>query len=1350
MGIEMGRVSGPLLSENLLRNGENLAFDTDLLYIDVVNGKVGVKSDSPTRELFAKNSIGTTNLIVDTQMDVGNFSIFDSKIQQLTGAIYFQPNQSTDPIIQTPDLSTANIRIRVGQIIENVVDNTGINLSPIGTGQVSVTSNSLEIFGNLHSNGNITADGNIILGTGTADTVIFNSDITSNIIPDVNDTYDLGSPSKIWQTLYTENVVSDAITTTDFNTSIDLLLVAGNTIYVSVNGNDTNYGNHLHSTYRTIKQALTVAQPGDEVVIFPGTYSEIFPLTVPQGVSVRGMDVRNVIVTPTSSTNTNNAFLLNGETTVSFITVKDFFAPGNGFSFANNFTVTTRSPYVQNVTVITKTAAIQTQVNQNLSGTSSPTGFFYYGWQILNPGQTVPTFSVIQPGWTVAGQPTWVVTTVGNGITNYDITITGGLFASGGTYSFISPLTGAGNGALVDGSLANSASIQATMLFHAVTMIVPDAIGIQASNGARVEWLNSFTYFANKGIYLTDGTNGFAGIRNTAAGYDNIVGFYGQSGILLTGANAKTVTVNVSVSGVITIVSVSAGAASGIFTSAGGTRWIINLGKFGAEMRSINSANVYGTYGAVADGASTLGYLIGHNFGYIGTGADSQNDYGLVNQANEIVATNGAALYYDSMDHKGDYRIGDIFLVDQDTGSVTFNAQSINFTANGNITFEGPTGSTIINAQSITTGNIRIHDNNLDSLSGPINFLAASNTTRLNTNVFVTGIIDISADTNVKGNVFLGNDPLDLLTVAPQLTQTIPPNTTDTYTLGTVDKTWKTAKITTLTIDNVTQITNNTATTLTSNTDLRLVAAGTGRLYVPLTNVEADNNFTVNSPISILDLGINGNVIITGDINQTGDRLITGYGVFENITTHVGTMQFGDIFIENNIFSTVVTNQNLEISANGTGRIYVPYKNVKINNNLTVSSDSYFTTTNVTTTATANEFFTGDISIDNNVITTTLTNQDLSLKAALTGKIYVPSNNVLITNDLTVTTNLTVTTGLTSVLDTEITGVVTLTGNINQTGGNDIIGMFANNNISITSTNSYLDIPNIRILHNVLSVTAVNTDLILTANGTGGIGLDQYLKIADTIISNNRIGATSDLQKSIKFSPNGTGNVVVSTTKALELPNGSNTTRTFSAIGEIRYNTVSNLVEGWQPSGYVNFANLWDSDRNTYITAELTPGAADSTLRFSINSAVSATISDTALTTNSLLIDNVKILGNAISNNIASTNLNILPTSGLTNFKNSIHVTNNTIETVSAGPITLLSTGFGYVKFSGNKAVIIPHGGPLDRRNTPELGETRYNTDAGELEIYDGYAWVSAVGSGGFASPAEIDDIMNVWSFILG
>ena len=48
-GRELGRISGPLLSADLRRNGVNLAVDTDKLYLNVVNKYVGFGTNTPTR-----------------------------------------------------------------------------------------------------------------------------------------------------------------------------------------------------------------------------------------------------------------------------------------------------------------------------------------------------------------------------------------------------------------------------------------------------------------------------------------------------------------------------------------------------------------------------------------------------------------------------------------------------------------------------------------------------------------------------------------------------------------------------------------------------------------------------------------------------------------------------------------------------------------------------------------------------------------------------------------------------------------------------------------------------------------------------------------------------------------------------------------------------------------------------------------------------------------------------------------------------------------------------------------------------------------------------------------------------
>lgn len=1131
MGAELGRISGPLLSANLLRQGVDLAFETDLLYLDVVNGRIGINRDGPAYSLDILGTTNFNNLIALTSANLANFTISSATIANAVGNITISPNQLLDPTVATPQLQVGNLNFfdrtvlnttvdanlvldtlstsnAVPILLENGLDtlqleSLGELLAEIGSGQVVFNTTNVNVNGNLHATGDITWDGNITFGNNDLDSVDFNSDFTSDIIPDAPNQYDLGAFNKQWQTLRTNTVVTDLITTNGLTIDgIDLLTTPGKVIYVSQNGSNSNTGIHQHSTFRTIKHALSVAAPGDEVSVFPGVYQEQFPLTVPQGVAVIGVSLRSVTVIPTAATNHNDAFLLNGETTVSGLTVRNFYYDsvndtGYGFRLAPNCRVTTRSPYVQNVSVLNRGTLTDSRA-------------------ILDGGNAVTIlFDAILEGGTV--------------FSTYIDELNGGPAPLSGSLGFDSG--DAGRGALVDGSVVHPNSKEATILFHSVTFIVPNADGITAKNGARVEWLNSFTYFANRGIYLTEGTLGFA---------------------------------------------------------SQGTR-------FGAEMRSINSANVYGNYGAVADSPNTLGYLIGHNFGYIGTGADSQNDPQLVVQANEVVATNNGKLYYDSMDHKGDYRVGDIFYVSQETGRVSFNAQRIDFLSQGSIVLEGISGITIIDATGIQNSNIRIHDNNVDSLSGPVNFSAISGNTYLNTDVFVTGAMTISNNVYVDGNVFLGNDSLDLITIAPGLTETIEPRLNNTYSLGSDNgvnpKRWDVAYLSALNIDAITQIDNNTISTLTNDYDLQFTAAGIGKIVVSSTDVQVDNDLTVAGTFTVNGLSTTQNVDILGNVIQTG--------------------------------------------------------------------------------------------------------------------------------------------------------------NIVQTGDTIIDGDLQTNNLTVTNT-AFLLVPDIKFIDNSIQATTTDADIVFNGTGTAGVVLDQRLKIKDNDISNVWDSATTDFQKSVQLTPNGAGNLVINSNRSMTVPYGSDANRTLSAVGEIRQNSTSNWYQGYTPTGNVSFNNLFDSNLNTYIIPEPTPGENDSTLRFGVDGVERATITSTRLTTPKLVVDSIDLFDNTINNNTSGSDLIIQPNGlGYINIRNLL-VRNSTVVNQTAGAISLASTGNGYVKFGGTGAVRLPIGNDSERRLTPELGETRYNTQRNYMEIYNGTVWLPAVGTLGAASLDEITEIFDFLSITLG
>lgn len=1435
MGVELGRISGPLLTANLERNGIDLAFETDLLYLSVVDVDspakyvgVGVNTDAVNRPLTVNGTLKTTFLETPSSLSTPEYFVYGHKIQNLVGTsnIVISPNQALDPKIVSTKFGTLNLRIS-DKLIENITNNSDINLQSNGLGKVVFNTDELVVNGNLEVTGSVSWDGtSITIGNSDQDNVEFNAEVNSHIVPNVHNTFDLGTLAKQWNNLYTDEVSSESIVTPSLIANgIDLLLTQGNTWYVSVNGFDSNQGTHLHSTFRTVKHALLQAQPGDEVVIFPGTYQEEFPLTVPQGVTVRGAGIRSVAIEPTVDTENNDCFLLNGETTVEFLTIQNFFSPGYAFKLAPGYLATTKSPYIYNVTVLTKGSGASTEVVD---------GEYPYSFieSIIDGG----TSSTVTFDDSISGG----VATSLFGATNPNDPLG---FAQGD----------AGNGAYIDGSVADPAcAIVPSMLFYSATFIVPNAKGVVLTNKARVEWLNSFTYFAQTGIKLQTGTSGFAGQGDTKLVVGGVVGTisvgdtftyyepdditviasgtviavdgnnltldgfipnlitidevpsteftrtgtaaisesrfkFGNASLSLNGASylstpdsfkyhlnssdfcieawiypeafptvkapiiahwgatpaEQSFRIDLSTGGGIRIefndgantvletgieyllsetgeiITTEAGdpiisegsaiilnawqhvavsrlgdvvtlyingftklsttlAPGAVINNAAGdvtfghvqgeseyftghvdeirlsrntsrftTDFIlptaeytpdadtyllmhlngtngsinfvdesvtqqnihfdnaiatriesVDFSDFGAEMRSINSANVYGTYGAVAEGRNTLGYLIGHNFGYIGTNENSQNDQGLVIQANEVVEINYGVIYYDSVDHKGDYRIGDIFYVNQETGQVVFDSQAIDFTSNGELVLEGPTSTTIINALYLQTGNIRLYNNNIDSLIDEINIRASNNIINISTDVTVTGNLDITGNVAVDGNVFIGNDALDTVSFLSKISQTIIPDTTG-LTLGDSGHIWDTLYAGLLNVDNVTEINNNTISVLSTDSDLVLVAAGTGTVNIVGTDVQINENLTVDGTLTIL--------------------------------------------------------------------------------------------------------------------------------------------------------------GSSTLQPLDVTGDLTIVGDISQTIGDTFItGTFANHNI-IVGTGSYFEVPDIKILDNNISVQATDNDLVFTANGTGGVTFDNALKITSTTISNVKSPATTDIEKSIILVPNGTGNLVIDTTTSLQIPVGSNINRTLTQNGEIRFNPAYNNYEGFDRTGLVSFNGLYSQDRDTYIIPELSIGNNDNVLRFATNGVVRATIDSSKLYSNNVLVDTISISNNTISSTQDLEFVN--PGTGST-IINDIPVKDGTITNNQDTAIIIESSpdaqNTGWVKFGGTGAVVFPYGPTEDRRALPEVGEIRVNSTLGYMEVYSGditqgdNGWIPAVGTSGAATQAQIEETLNLYAIVLG
>jgi cytoskeletal protein CcmA (bactofilin family) len=225
--MAIGRISGPLLKANLVRDGVDLAFETDLLYLDVTNARIGINTVSPQADLDVNGTVKSLDLRIDDQAIIADISISGNNIISTTGTIDFTASGG-DPTVYHSRLIVDDFLIQ-GNTISTTVSNSPIELRANGTGTVELQANTnitgdLYVTGDISADGDITIGGNVIVGDQNTDTITLNAKIASDIIPETDITYDIGSGSRRWRDLYINRVFAS----TEIN--INDLTISGNTI----------------------------------------------------------------------------------------------------------------------------------------------------------------------------------------------------------------------------------------------------------------------------------------------------------------------------------------------------------------------------------------------------------------------------------------------------------------------------------------------------------------------------------------------------------------------------------------------------------------------------------------------------------------------------------------------------------------------------------------------------------------------------------------------------------------------------------------------------------------------------------------------------------------------------------------------------------------------------------------------------------------------------------------------------------------------------------------------------------------------------------------------------------------
>ena len=259
--MAVGRISGQLLKSNLLRNGVNLAFETDLLYIDVNNSRIGVNTASPQYPLDINGTARTTNLEVTTQAVINNITIGANSISTTASSLNIT---SPDGILYNNKLLIDDMEIS-GNTIKAMDSNQNFEIITSGTGIVEVFGDT-RVNGNIHATGNIRADGNIQIGDADTDSISIAADFTSNITPDVTDTYNMGSAAKRWNDVYANNLIVDNLTLNGNITvqGLDLTARPGKIYYVATNGDDAKTGTWAYMSQSNDWGVVTVIKEGVE------------------------------------------------------------------------------------------------------------------------------------------------------------------------------------------------------------------------------------------------------------------------------------------------------------------------------------------------------------------------------------------------------------------------------------------------------------------------------------------------------------------------------------------------------------------------------------------------------------------------------------------------------------------------------------------------------------------------------------------------------------------------------------------------------------------------------------------------------------------------------------------------------------------------------------------------------------------------------------------------------------------------------------------------------------------------------------------------------------------------------
>jgi hypothetical protein len=239
-----------------------------------------------TKTLYILDKSGNTAINLTGNIE-GN-TISGVTINNLTGTTAYIANISgsfTGSGIGLYDIPASGItglelnRIASGSATASISPNNGLRINTktevtgslivsgdtYTSGNVYITGNTSQT-GSIDITGNITLGGNITIGDQTTDIIQFGGEVSSSIVPDVHNAFDLGSTDKNWRdlhvsgTAYINVLEAQQVNFNDLGILTDLT-VSGST-YLGNGGDITVVSGSLYNDQLTEKRMVVVGAQG--------------------------------------------------------------------------------------------------------------------------------------------------------------------------------------------------------------------------------------------------------------------------------------------------------------------------------------------------------------------------------------------------------------------------------------------------------------------------------------------------------------------------------------------------------------------------------------------------------------------------------------------------------------------------------------------------------------------------------------------------------------------------------------------------------------------------------------------------------------------------------------------------------------------------------------------------------------------------------------------------------------------------------------------------------------------------------------------------------------------------------